>query len=165
MSHDSSIETTNDDLVTFVENTVRKDNIDCGSETFDNLDFENSTFESRDVHQTFGHSLLSELDDKHEHVGNTFSSVSRCRDEGDVLCEVLVVVVRDSVETLLGESDDRVLETLLEFSLNCSVLLSESLLESSVFHRLPSVETIDLKVLKASEHGGEKSSRNRSTPC
>jgi hypothetical protein len=61
-------------------------------ETLDNLDLENGTLELGDEHQALVHSLLSELDQEHEHVGDTLARDGRGRNEGDVSGQVLVLV-------------------------------------------------------------------------
>jgi hypothetical protein len=152
LCHDRTVETADNDRVSFVENTVGKDDIDGCSETLDDLDLEDGTLESGDVHEALSHALLSELDDEHQHVGNTLTGVSRCRDERDVLREVLVLVVRKGVESLLGEGEDRVGETLFVFVLDGLLLLRERVLETVVLDGLPTVETIDL--VERDDEGG-----------
>lgn len=70
-------------------------------------------------------------------------------DERDDLGEVLVLVVRERVESLLGEGEDGLLEAILELALDGLVLGGERRLESSIGDGLPAIETIDL-VLRAS---------------
>lgn len=141
---DGAVETANHDLVAFVENSVRKDDVDGGSESLDDLDLEHRALEGGEVHETLDHALLSELDDEHEHVGHSLSRVGRGGNERDDAAEVLVLVVGERVESLLGESDDGILETLLELALDRRVLSGERILETSVGNRLPTVKTIDL---------------------
>jgi hypothetical protein len=152
LRYDRSVQAADDNRVSLVQDTVRKDDIDRCSETLDNLDLEDGTFERRDVHEALGHALLGELDDEHEHVGHTLTGVSGSRDERDVLGEVLVLVVRQSVETLLGEGDDCVGETLLVLVLDGLLLLRQRVLETVVLDRFPTVKTIDL--VECDDEGG-----------
>ena len=144
LSDDGAVETAKDDLVALVQVTVHEHDVDGGTETLDDLDFEDSALQRRDVHEVVGHALLRELDEQHEQVGNTLAGVSRSRHERDVFREVLVVVIRDGVETLLGKGDDRLVQTVLELALDRALLLRKSLPETAVLHRLPAVQPIDL---------------------
>lgn len=124
--------------------SVHEHDVDGGTETLDDLDFEDGALQRRDVHEVVGHALLRELDEQHEQVGDTLAGVSRSRHERDVFREVLVVVVRDGVEPLLGKGDDRLVQAVLELALDRALLLRERLPETAVLHRLPAVQSIDL---------------------
>ncbi len=143
LGHDRSIETADHNLVAFVEDTIRQNHIDCRTKTFDDLDFKYCTLELRQVHQPVAHALLGEVDEEHDHVGHTLASDSRGRDNGDVTCEVLVVVVEDGIQTLFGEGDDDLLGHVLELALDGPLLRSEGAAEVVVGDRLPTVDTVD----------------------
>lgn len=101
---DGSVQPTNHDFVSFSQDTIRQDDIDSRSQAFDDLDLEHRALELREVHQAVTHALLREVNEQHDHVGNTFASDSRCGHEGDVAGEALVVVVKDRVQTLFSKS-------------------------------------------------------------
>ena len=144
LSRDGSVETADDDPISLVKDSVREDDVDCRSQSLDDLDLEHGALEGREVHEALGHALLGELDDEHEHVGHALARVGRRRDERDDLGEVLVLVVRQRVESLLGEREDRLVEAVLELALDRLVLRGERGLETAVRNRLPAVETVNL---------------------
>jgi len=84
VGNNGALSTTEHDPVALVQNTVRKHNVNGRSKTFDHLDFEHSTFDLRQVHELLGHTLLSEGDQKLEHVWNTFTCMCRCRHKRNV---------------------------------------------------------------------------------
>lgn len=162
MSRDGSVETADDDPISLVKDSVREDDVDCRSQSLDDLDLEHSALERREVHETLRHPLLSELDDEHEHVGDSLSGVRRRRDQRDDLGKVLVLVVGERVESLLGERENRLVEALLVLAADRFVLRSERLLETAVEDRLPAVETIDLKRTRSARHSQRQ---NGDEPC
>ena len=125
MRNNRTVQTADNNLVAFVQDTVGKHNVQCCTETFDDLDFEDRAFEFGDVHELSSHPLLRQFDDQHEHIWNTFPSESGCRNERDVPCEVCVLVVRYGIERLLGESQDCLAETLSELILHGFALLGQ----------------------------------------
>lgn len=145
LSRNGSVESADDDPISLVEDSVRQDDVDGRSQSLDDLDLEHGALESREVHEALRHALLSELDDEHEHVGDSLASVGRSRDERDNLGKVLVLVVGERVESLLGERENRLVEALLVLAPNRLVLGGERLLETAVGDGLPAVETIDLR--------------------
>lgn len=66
------------------------------------------------------------------------------RDERDDAREVVVGVVGQGVESLFGEGEDRLLQTVVEFAADGLVLGGEGGFESTVGNGGPAVETIDL---------------------
>ena len=144
LGRDRAVESADDDAVALAQNAVREHDVDRGAEALDDLDLEHGALEGREVHEALGHALLGELDDEHEHVGHALARVGRRRDERDDLGEVLVLVVRQRVESLLGEREDRLVEAVLELALDRLVLRGERGLETAVRNRLPAVETVNL---------------------
>ena len=126
-----------------MHDTVRQDDIDGSSETLDDLDFEHGTLELREVHESLTHSLLRELDQQHDHVRDTFTCDGGSWYQGDISTKVLVLVIEDRVESLLGEGELGLLKTVLKFSLGAFALLSVGLSESAVGDWLPAVTSID----------------------
>ena len=122
---DGAIQTANHYSVAFMQNTIGEDDVNGGTETLDNLYFQHRTLELRKVHESLAHTLLREVDQKHDHIGNTFSSNGGRRDQGNITSEVLVLVVQNGIETLLGEGDSRLLTTIFEFALHGTLLLRE----------------------------------------
>jgi hypothetical protein len=141
---DGAVKTADDNLVSLMQDSVRQNDINRRSETLDDLDLKHRALEGGEVHETLDHTLLGELDDEHEHVGHSLSGVGRGGNERDDATEVLVLVVGERIESLLGEGDDGVLQTLLILALNGGVLGGERVLETAVGDGLPAVETIDL---------------------
>lgn len=125
LSDNGAVKTTDHNPISFSQDTVRKNNIDSCAQSLDDLDFENCTLELRQVHQAVAHSLLSKVDQQHDHIRHTLSCDSRCRDEGHVPCEVLIFVVQTSIQPFFGEGDDCLRHTIFEFALNGSTLLGE----------------------------------------
>lgn len=80
-----SVETADDDLVAFVQDTVGEDDVERRSEALDDLDLQDGTVELGDVHELAAHSLLRELDDEHEHVWDTLTRVGRGGNQRDKL--------------------------------------------------------------------------------
>jgi hypothetical protein len=78
-----------------MQDTVREDDIDCRAKTLDDLDFEDRTLQFREIHEFLRHSLLSELDEEHEHIRNTLSSMGTGRYNGDISREIFVFVVQN----------------------------------------------------------------------
>lgn len=125
LSDDRSVKTTDHDLVSFPQNTVRQYDIDSRTQTFDDLHLKNRTLKFRQIHQAVAHPLLREVDKEHDHVWYTLPSHGRRGHDGDVAREVLVLVVEHSVETLLGERNDDLLRHVLELALHGTLLLLE----------------------------------------
>jgi hypothetical protein len=144
LRNDRPVETADDDLITLTKIAVDKDDVDGRAETFNNLDLENSALERRDVHQALVHALLREVDEEHDHVRNTLASNGGRRNEGHVLCEVLVFIVEDGVEALLCERRNGALESVLELTLDGLLLLFQRVLERVVRDCLPAVHSVDL---------------------
>lgn len=88
--------------------------------------------------------MLRQLDQQHDHVGDTFTGDGGRRNKRDVSSKVLVFIVQDGVETLLGKRKLGGFKTVVEFSLSVGVLLGKCLPETSVGDVLPSVTPIDL---------------------
>lgn len=142
--HDRSIQPTHHDPVSLSHDTVRQDHIDSRTETFDNLDFQDGTLELGEVHQPLAHTLLSQLDQQHDHIRHTFTGDGGSRDQGDVSTKVLVLVVQDGVETLFGEGKLCGGKTSIEFSLGTGALSVVRVSEATVGSSLPAVTSIDL---------------------
>lgn len=70
--------------------------------------------------------------------------MGRSRHEGNDAGEVLVLVIGERVESLLGEGEDRFLESFLVFGLDGAILGGKGGLETSIGDRFPSVESINL---------------------
>ena len=68
-----AIESTDNDSVPLTQNSIRKNDVNCRAQAFDNFDLENGALELRQVHKSVAHPLLSEVDEKHDHVGNSLS--------------------------------------------------------------------------------------------
>ncbi|ROW05672.1 hypothetical protein VMCG_05275 [Cytospora schulzeri] len=130
--------------VAFAKDTVGQDNIDGHTETFDLLDFQNGGLALGKVHERAHHPLLGKLHNELEHVWDTLTSVGRCGDQGHVFGHGLVLVEELGVETLLGESDLGLVQTVLELVLHSLALQRQTLLEAVVVNLLPAVKTIDL---------------------
>lgn len=145
---DRPVQTTHDNPVTLTKVTVRQDDVDSRTETLDDLDLENRAFELRDVHEALSHPLLGQVDEQHDHVGNTLASDGRRRDERDVSTEVPVLVVEARVHTLLSESEDGLFDSVGKLALDLVGLLSERFLERAVGGLLPAVDSINLSRLK-----------------
>lgn len=144
MRDNRSIETTNNNPVTFAQDTVREDNINRRSKTFNDLDFEDCAFQLGEVHETVTHPLLSQIYKEHDHIGDTFASDSGCWDQRNVTTQILVFIVKARVQSFLGESNDGLGHTVLEFTLNGASLLSQRLLEGAIRSSLPTIHAIDL---------------------
>lgn len=61
LSNNCTIESAEYNLVTFMKDTVREDDIDGCTQTFDDLDLQNRAFHLRQVHQAIAHPLLSQV--------------------------------------------------------------------------------------------------------
>lgn len=109
------------------------------------------------------HLLLRKLDNQHQHILQivasqrrlgirtrktayryTLTSVSRGRNQRDDSTEILVLVVRQRIQSLLSESENGSIQSLLVLSSNRFLLRCERGFESTVGNRFPAVETIDL---------------------
>ncbi|RBQ68079.1 hypothetical protein VDGD_21613 [Verticillium dahliae] len=141
---DGALDTAQHNLVALAEDTVCDDNVDGHAETLDRLDLENGGLHLGEVHERAHHALLRQLHNELQHVGDTLARVRRRGDEGDVLGHRLVLVVQFGVESLLGEEDLGLLETVLELVLHALGLQRQTLLETVVVDLLPAVKTIDL---------------------
>lgn len=144
MGDNRTVQTAHHNPISLAQDTVREDNIDGGTETFDDLDFKNGTLQLGKIHEPVAHALLGEVDEQHDHVGYTFASDGGCWHERDVPREVLVIVVKDGVQTLFCEGHDGFSDTLFELALDMAGLLSEGVTECVVWGGLPAIDTIDL---------------------
>jgi hypothetical protein len=106
---DRSVKTADDNPVAFVQDTVRKYDINGRTQSLDNLDFEHCALELRQIHQAVAHTLLREIHKQHDHIRHTFSCDGGRRDDGDIACEALVLVVEYGIQTLLGEGHNSLL--------------------------------------------------------
>jgi hypothetical protein len=145
LSHDRSIETTNDDLVSFAKDAIGKHNINCSSKPLNYLDLKHRAFELRQIHQAITHALLSEVDEEHDHVGNTLSCNGRSGNKRHVAAQVLVIVVEAGVQSFFSEGDDSLRHSVFKLALHGSILLRERFAERAVRCRVPAVYTIDLE--------------------
>lgn len=141
---DGSIKPADDYPISLTEVTVGEDDVNCRSETLNDLDLENGALELGDVHETLAHALLRKVNEKLDHIRNTLARDGRRRDERDVATEVFVVVVEARVHTLLGEGEDSLLEAIGKLALDLVRLLRERILEGAVRGRFPAVDAIDL---------------------
>lgn len=141
---DGSIKPADDYPISLTEVTVGEDDVNCRSETLNDLDLENGALELGDVHETLAHALLRKVNEKLDHIRNTLARDGRRRDERDVATEVFVVVVEARVHTLLGEGEDSLLEAISKLALDLVRLLRERILEGAVRGRFPAVDAIDL---------------------
>ena len=149
---DDAFCTAQDDTITLPEDTVGENDIDSHTETLDSLDFKDGGLDLGEVHERANHALLGELNDELQHVGDTLAGVGGGGDQGDVFGHGLVLVEKLRVETLLGESELGLVETVLELVLDSLVLESQRLLEAVVLDLLPAVKTIDL--VESDDEGG-----------
>lgn len=147
MCDDWPVQTTNDDLVSLSQDTIRQHDIDRRSKTLDDFDLQNRALQLGQVHQPVAHPLLSEVDQQHDHVGDTLARVRRRWHQRDILGETLVLVIQDGIEALFGKCKDGVLDPMLELSLDRWFLFREGILERVVRYCLPAVHTIDLKFI------------------
>lgn len=140
---DGSIKPADDYPISLTEVTVGEDDVNCRSETLNDLDLENGALELGDVHETLAHALLRKVNEELDHIRNTLARDGRRRDERDVATEVFVVVVEARVHTLLGEGEDSLLEAIGKLALDLVRLLRERILEGAVRGRFPAVDAID----------------------
>lgn len=106
-----------------MQDAVGQDYIYCGAEAFNDLDLEHCTLELRQVHEAVAHALLSEVHEQQDHVGYALASDSRRWHQRDIPCEIFVLVVEHRIESLLGESQNSLLHSVFEFTLDGVFLL------------------------------------------
>lgn len=70
---DGSIKPADDYPVSLTEVTVGEDDINCRSETLNDLDLENGALELGDVHETLAHALLRKVNEELDHIRNTLA--------------------------------------------------------------------------------------------
>jgi len=104
---------------------------------------------------------LSQIHEELDHIGDSLSGDGGGRDEGDVSTEVLVLVVESGVETLFGEGDLGLFDSVGELSLDGEGLAGEGLLEGSVGGGVPAVDSIDLR--GEEEKGGDSARGSEET--
>lgn len=123
LCHNSSVHSLEDDGVRHLNDTVNKHNINCSSETFDNLDFEHSAIKAVVLLvQLLWDSFLALSGKISDQIWKTFTSDGRCWHKTDILINIGVFPVDACIETLLSESEGGLLKSVFELGYRVSCL-------------------------------------------
>ena len=142
--YNRTIETTDDNPVTLMEDSVAEDHIDGSSEALHDLHFQHRSLESGQGGDLRGHLGLRELDQQSQQIGYPFSRGGRGRHQGDVLAEILVLVVEDGVHLLLRKLSNGLQHAGVKLLHHTLRLLLQALHKRRIRCCLPREDTIHL---------------------
>jgi len=144
LGNDRAIETLNDDCVLDFEDTIYEGNINGGTETFNNFDFEDCALKIISLLQLSRNSLLACLRQIGHQIGKTLTSNGRGWDQTDVLFSVGILPIWAHIKTFLSKFKNNGVHSLLEFVLGVGSLNSKRISEISIIFRFPLVASVDL---------------------
>jgi len=144
LGNDRAVETLNDDCVLDFEDTIYEGNINGGSETFNNFDFEDCALKFISLLQLSRNSLLASLRKICHQIGKTFTSNGRGWTQADVFISVSIFPIWAHIETFFSELKNNSVHSLLEFLLSVGSLGGKRVSEISILYRFPFVASVDL---------------------
>lgn len=145
LGHDCTIEALEDNGVLNLEETVNEDHIDCGTESFDDLDLEDCALKNVVLFsELLRDSYLTLIGEVSNQIRQTFSSDGRSWHETEEFIDVTVLVVKGTVQSLLSKGKRCLLKSVSEFILAAHLLGFKRVTSIVVLLCLPLVNSINL---------------------